>query len=78
MITVDGKITSWTDTARSMILAAQEVGTAASRHTVSSDTGGRLDVVGRSAYTEDDFLVNAARELGLSVVNGNLGTEIQL
>ena len=79
MIKVDGKITSWSDTSRSMILAAQETATGASHHTIISTTGGRLDVVGRSAYTVDEFLVNAAKELGLNVSqSGALGAQIEL
>ena len=78
MIKVDGKLTSWTDTGRSMILAAQEVATMASRHTVSSTTGGRLDVVGKTAYTEDSFLLNAAREMNLRVTSDAAGASIEL
>lgn len=80
MIKVDGKLTGWEDTARSMILAAREVSRGASRHTIASDTGGSLSVVGKSAYTSDNFLVEAAKKMGLKVKEDDalMGMEIFL
>ena len=67
MIFINGKMTSWEDSATNMVKAAQGVATPAGRNTVSSNTGGKLLLVGKDAYTEDEFLINAAKMLGLKV-----------
>lgn len=79
MIFVNGKMTSWRDNGVNMIKAAQEVATSGSRNTITSDTGGRINTVGRDGYTEDTFLIEAAQRLGLAVYKTrDLGMEIKL
>lgn len=77
MIKVNGKITSYADTVDSLISCA--LAHKGKSVDIRSTTGGAIQVRYTEAYTEDDFIIEAAIKRGLTITTqGLLGKVIRL